>query len=93
MSCATIFILTLTSWLFAFGKDEGQIDEKAEPIKNFIAESFNFFRFPTHVLLEPWILSDGSDWYIPGLMLNVVIWAIFTERLLSIGLKLCNKNK
>lgn len=87
-----ISILTIISWLFAFGKDEGQINEGTEPIKNFIADSFTFFRFPTHTLFEPWILSDGIGWYFPGLMLNVVIWTILTERLFSIGVKLYNRN-
>ncbi|CAN5334014.1 hypothetical protein BH10BAC4_BH10BAC4_18950 [soil metagenome] len=88
-----ISLLTVVTWLFAFGKDEGQINERTEPIKNFIAQSFNFFRFPTHSLLEPWILSEGIGWYFPGLMLNVVIWTILIERLVSIGLKLHNKNR
>ena len=89
----TICFLTIVSWFFAFAKDEGQIDEKTEWIKNFIADSFNFFRFPIHTLFEPWILSDGIAWYFPGLMLNVVIWTFLIERLLSIGINLCNKER
>jgi hypothetical protein len=88
-----ISLLTITSLLFAFAKDEGQINEQTEPIKNFIADSFKLFRFPTHSLFEPWILSDGIGWYFPGLMLNVVIWTILIERLLSFGLELYSKNR
>jgi len=83
-----ISLLTIISWLLAFGKNEGQINGKTEPIKNFIADSFNFFRFPTRSLFEPWILSEGIGWYFPGLILNVVIWTILIERLFSMGLKL-----
>ena len=89
----TICFLTIVSWLFAFAKDEGQIDEKSEWMKNFIADSFSFFRFPVHTLFEPWILSDGIAWYFPGLMLNVVIWTFLIERLLSIGINLGNKDR
>lgn len=86
-------LLTVVSWLFAFGKDEGQVNENTEPVKNFIADSFNLFRFPAHSLFEPWILSDGISWYFPGLILNVIIWTILIERLFSIGRKLYSKNR
>jgi hypothetical protein len=66
----TISLSTIISWLFAFRKDEGQINEKTEPIKNFIADSFNLFRCPTHQVSEPWILSNGIAWYFPGLILK-----------------------
>jgi hypothetical protein len=89
----TICFLTIVSWLFAFAKDEGQIDEKTEWIKNLIADSFNFFRFPVHTLFEPWIISDGIAWYFPGLMLNVVILTFLIERLLSIGINVCQLMK
>ena len=89
----TISLLTIISWLCAFGKDEGQINEKTEPIKNFIADSFLLFRFPTHPVLEPWVLSDGIVWYFPGLVLNVVIWTILVERLFSNGATLYNRFK
>ena len=89
----TISLLTVISWLFAFAKDEGQINERTEPIKNFIADSFNLFRFPTHLVLEPWILADGIGWYFPALIFNAFVWAISIERLFSIGVKLYDNNK
>jgi hypothetical protein len=88
---ATSF-LTILSWLFAFAKDEGQIDEKDELIQGFIADSFNFFRLPIHGIFEPWILSDGIGWYFPGLMLNVVFWSLLTERIFSIGVRLLKQD-
>lgn len=87
-----ITFLTMLSWLFAFGKDEGQIDESTEKIQNFIADSFNFFRLPVHGLLEPWILSDGIGWYFSGLMINVVFWSLLTERIFSIAVKLLKRD-
>lgn len=88
-----VFLLTIVSLFFAAVKDEGHINETTEPIRNFIADSFIFFRFPAHTLLEPWILSEGNAWYFPGLMLNVFIWAILIERLFSLGIAMVNRIK
>lgn len=88
-----VFLLTIVSLFFAAVKDEGHINETTEPVRNFIADSFIFFRFPVHTLLESWILSAGSAWYFPGLMLNVLIWAILIERLFSLGIVMVRRIK
>jgi len=84
--------LTILSWLFAFAKDEGQIDGNTEWIQNFIADGLNVFRFPTHTLFEQLILSDRIVGYLyfPGLLLNCVFWAFVTERFVSIGTEIYN---
>jgi hypothetical protein len=51
--------LTLFSFLTAFGKDEGTLGTNS--FLNFMAEAFNIFRFPMHVLF--WKYMTGGMFF------------------------------
>ena|SRR6185436_2174683 len=71
--------LTLSSFLTAFGKDEGTLGDSV--FLNFMADSFNVFRFPTHVLF--WRYMDGGVFFL-GLFINILFYAVIIEIIISI---------
>jgi hypothetical protein len=76
-----ISALTCLSFLAAFGRDEGTLGDGL--IWNLLADSFDFFRLPTHRLL--WDFMIKHSWlYFPALTLNVFFWSIVTERLITL---------
>src|SRR5690349_9782703 len=80
-------LLTIVSFLAAFQRDEGTYLEESV-FFNLVADSFSLFRFPTHTLFWA-IMSDTM--FIPGLLLNVVMWAFATERLWTLGSRLIKR--
>ena len=72
-------LLTFLTFFFAFGKDEGTLGEGY--IRNFIADSFNLFRFPTHVIA--WnFFSSSPLLYLVGLLLNCILYGVLIERII-----------
>lgn len=81
--------LTLLSLLAAWQKDEGTLGKGFFP--NFLADSFNIFRFPTHVLFWSF-LSNGSSalfslLYLVALLINVLFYSFLIESIISIFIK------
>jgi len=75
-SSIIIGIVTLVSFWFAFGKDEGQLGNGY--LANFVADSFNVFRFPTHVLF--WnLFSSSAILFFIGLILNCLFYGFLIE--------------
>jgi len=74
-----IGILTVLSFFSEFGKNEGTLGNNI--ILNFLAGSFYVFRFPMHVLF--WKYMHGS-FFIVGLLINVLFYAVLIETLVSI---------
>lgn len=71
--------LTFFAFLSAFSKDEGTIGDNF--FLNFMADSFNVFRFPTHVLF--WKYMDGGAFFL-GLLINILFYATLIEMLITI---------
>ena len=74
-----IFGLTFFSLLCAWGRDEGTLGYGW--FRNFVADAFTVFRFPTHTLF--WDYINGSN-FILGLTLNALIYALIIEFLLTL---------
>jgi len=70
-------IITLISFWFAFGKDEGQLGSGY--LANFVAESFYVFRFPTHVIFWKLLHSSGILYFL-GLYINCLSYGLLIER-------------
>jgi len=76
----TLFgILTIISFIMAFAKDEGTIENNI--IWNLFADLFNIFRFPVHNLF--WDKMNGSLYFI-GLIINSMFYGLIFERILSL---------
>ena len=69
-----IGVLTLLSFLTAFGKDEGTLGGNL--FLNFMADAYAFFRFPSHVLF--WKFMQGPFFFI-GLLINIIFYSFFIE--------------
>ena len=85
--------LTVLSFLAAWAKDEGQINEQDGIIKNLLADCFYFFRLPTHGLFKQWIFANASTWFLPTLAFNIIFWTVLIERLVSFGRIVKQKKK
>jgi hypothetical protein len=83
-----ISILTALSLLAAWGRDEGTLEANDGVIWNLLADSFNFFRLPTHGLFWQSIAENASSLFIPTLMINVIFWTIAVERMITIGTRI-----
>ncbi len=88
LALVVISILTTGSFFAAWGRDEGTLEANDGLIPNLLADSFNFFRLPTHGLFWESIAKDASSLFIPTLMINVIFWTIVSERLITIGIKM-----
>ena len=72
-------VLTVVTFMFAWGKDEGTLGNNFA--KNIIADSFSIFRFPTHILF--WDLFSSTPFlFFFGLVLNCLFYGLITERLI-----------
>ena len=72
-------VLTILTFFFAFGKDEGTLGDGI--FRNLIADSFNLFRFPTHAIFWK-LFSSSALLYFLGLMLNCLFYGILIERII-----------
>ncbi len=77
--------LTFFSFLAAFGKDEGALGDNL--FLNFMANTFEVFRFPTHILF--WKYMTGGLFFL-GLLVNIFFYAVLSEMIIS---TLINKKK
>jgi hypothetical protein len=75
------FVLTILSFVGAGARDEGNLTADGSMIWNLIADSFSIFRFPSHVLFWDFI-TKHMGFFLPGLILNVFIWSLMTERII-----------
>jgi hypothetical protein len=77
---------TLLSFFYAWALDEGTLGNN--PFDIFMAESFNVWRFPFHLLL--FLLMEISQFFsllfFPFLILNILFYATVIERVLAIVL-------
>ena len=87
----TITNLTFFSFLAAFGRDEGTLENDGF-IKNLLADSFNVFRLPTHGLFTDKAVMTATKFY-GGLVLNTILWALLIERLIFLIQLLLTKFK
>ena len=83
VSATVIFFLTCTSFVAAFARDEGSLQNN-KIIWNLLADSFYIFRQPTHGLFWDLIIENGGL-YIPGLLFNILFWSLLVERMISLG--------
>jgi hypothetical protein len=88
-----ISILTTVSFFAAWGRDEGTLEANDGLIWNLLADSFNFFRLPTHGLFWESIVKNASSLFIPTLVVNVLFWTIVAERLITIGTRLIRNRR
>jgi hypothetical protein len=73
-----IGIVTGVSWLLAFANDE-QGPSFIGSIGHYM---FLLFRFPTHNLI--WLRPELiSDWFVPGLVINVFLYSILTTGIVA----------
>src|SRR5687767_9394226 len=84
ISIIVFFILTCSSFVAAFGRDEGTLQKDNKIIWNLLADSFDIFRQPTHGLFWDLIIENGAL-YIPGLLINILFWSLLAERMTSLG--------
>jgi hypothetical protein len=92
LSLMVVTFLTAISFLAAWARDEGQIDPNSEFIKNFVADTYYIFVFPTFYLFWEAISNNSSELYLPALSINVIFWTIITERLVTLYKKV-TKNR
>ena len=85
-SFSIIAVWTLLSFIYAWALDEGTLGNN--PFDIFMAESFNVWRFPFHLLL--FLLMEISPFFsllfFPFLILNILFYATVIERVLAIVL-------
>jgi hypothetical protein len=93
ISFVVISILTAVSFLAAWARDEGQIDDNNGLVANLLADSFYFFRLPTHGLFWDTIVKNSSKLFLPTLSINVIFWAFLTERLVVVLTRLIRKRR
>ena len=72
-----IGVMTVVSFFGAWTYDEGMM---SSPILAFL---FNIFRFPTHTFLGDVFTQSAMTFY-SGLIINIVLYAFLTERLISL---------
>jgi len=84
ISIIVVFILTCSSFVAAFARDEGTLQKDQKIIWNLLADSFDIFRQPTHGLFWDLIIENGSL-YMPGLLINIFFWSLLVERMTSLG--------
>jgi len=87
ISTMIIFVLTVLSFLGAWGRDEGTLENDDSRIWNFFADSYHFFRQPTHGLFWDFIVNDGLLFF-PGLIFNILFWSLIVERLTFLASKI-----
>lgn len=87
LSFVLVTIFTAISLLAAWARDEGQIDEQSGAFQNFLADSFYFFRLPTHELFWDSISENASTLFLPSLLFNIVFWSILIERLVAVTMR------
>ena len=88
-----ISILTTLSFFAAWGRDEGTLEANDGVIWNLLADSFSFFRLPTHGLFWESIAAGASSLFIPTLILNVIFWTFVVERMITIGTRLISDRR
>lgn len=93
ISFIVISILTTVSFLAAWARDEGQINDNSGLFGNLLADSFYFFRLPTHGLFWDVIVKNSSKLFLPTLAVNVIFWTILTERLVVVLTRLIRKRR
>jgi len=89
-SSMLIFVLTCSSFVAAFARDEGTLQKDNKIIWNLLADSFDIFRQPTHRLFWDLIIENGGL-YIPGLLINILFWSLLVERMTALGNTLFRK--
>jgi hypothetical protein len=83
-----ISIMTTLSLFAAWARDEGTLEANDGLIWSLLADSFNFFRLPTHGLFWEPIAKNASSLFIPTLIINVIFWTTIIERLITIGTRI-----
>jgi hypothetical protein len=71
--------LTFGSFVAAWGRDEGTLNED-KLMWALLADSFDFFRLPTHGLFWDTITKTGGGLYLLGLFVNIIFWSLIMER-------------
>jgi hypothetical protein len=79
-----ISMLTGFSFLAAWGRDESTLGNGL--ILNLLADSYFFFRQPTHGIFWESITNNGGL-FLPLLTVNIFFWAILTERIITLTTK------
>jgi len=74
-----IAVLTFFSFTAAWARDEGTLDED-KFIGPLLADSFDFFRLPTHGLFWETIRTSSKMFYVLTLFVNVTFWSFIMER-------------
>jgi hypothetical protein len=75
-----IALLTVFTLICAFARGENWPNSSF--LLNFLADCFYIFRFPTHVLFWKY-MYDNPSLYIGGLAMNVILYAVLVEFLIS----------
>ena len=70
-------ILTFFAFSEAYAADEGKLGNNI--VLQFLSESFNVLRFPTHVLFP--LLTKFPFYFAMGLLVNCLFYALLIERI------------
>ena len=70
-------ILTYFAFSEAYAADEGKLGNNI--LLQFLSESFNVLRFPTHVLFP--VLTKFPFYFAMGLLVNCLFYALLLERI------------
>ncbi|WP_031530817.1 hypothetical protein [Dyadobacter crusticola] len=69
------------TFISAWKREEGTSDNST--LSNFFADSFSIFRFPVHTLLLDRLESQDGGAFLLGLVVNVAVYTVIIEILLS----------
>ena len=88
-----VIILTFTSLFYTFLIEEGSLNHPTM-MEQIFADSFYLWRFPTHYLL--YVIIDIIPFigilYLPLLIVNVMIYSISIERIITLLKSIFSKN-
>lgn len=88
LSFLLTLVFTVLSFFAAWARDEGTLGSGA--LENKLADAYSFFRQPTHGLFWE-VLKDHGAWFLPLLLVNVFLWALLVERLVSLTIGLVQR--